>query len=41
MLTANDFIPKPYSHSLENGAFQWSAPSNIVKYWGKKRPNSG
>jgi diphosphomevalonate decarboxylase len=38
MSTANDFIPKPYSHSLENGAFQWSAPSNIalVKYWGKK-----
>ncbi|MBU2018899.1 MAG: diphosphomevalonate decarboxylase, partial [Bacteroidetes bacterium] len=38
MSTLNDFIPKPYSHTLENGEFQWSAPSNIalVKYWGKK-----
>lgn len=38
MLTTNDFIPQPYSHTLENGEFQWSAPSNIalVKYWGKK-----
>ena len=38
MSTLNDFIPKPYSHTLESGEFQWSAPSNIalVKYWGKK-----
>ena len=38
MSTINDFIPKPYSHTLESGEFQWSAPSNIalVKYWGKK-----
>jgi diphosphomevalonate decarboxylase len=38
MLTANDFIPAPYSHTLESGQFEWSAPSNIalVKYWGKK-----
>jgi diphosphomevalonate decarboxylase len=38
MLTTNDFIPKAYSHTIENGTFQWSAPSNIalVKYWGKK-----
>jgi diphosphomevalonate decarboxylase len=38
MLTANDFIPAPYSHTLDEGQFQWSAPSNIalVKYWGKK-----
>lgn len=38
MFTANDFIPTPYSLTLENGQFQWSAPSNIalVKYWGKK-----
>jgi diphosphomevalonate decarboxylase len=38
MLTTNDFIPKTYSHNIESGAFQWSAPSNIalVKYWGKK-----
>ena len=38
MFSANDFIPAPYSHSIEKGNFQWSAPSNIalVKYWGKK-----
>jgi diphosphomevalonate decarboxylase len=38
MLTANDFIPAAYSQNVENGAYQWSAPSNIalVKYWGKK-----
>lgn len=38
MLTANDFIPKAYSQTIESGSFQWSAPSNIalVKYWGKK-----
>jgi diphosphomevalonate decarboxylase len=38
MVTANDFIPAPYSRSVEQGNFQWSAPSNIalVKYWGKK-----
>ena len=38
MVTANDFIPAPYTHSIDQGVFQWSAPSNIalVKYWGKK-----
>lgn len=38
MFSANDFIPLPYSHSIESGNFQWSSPSNIalVKYWGKK-----
>ena len=38
MATANDFIPAPYTHSIDQGVFQWSAPSNIalVKYWGKK-----
>jgi diphosphomevalonate decarboxylase len=38
MFSANDFIPPPYSHSIETGKFQWSSPSNIalVKYWGKK-----
>jgi len=38
MFSANDFIPAKYSHSIEKGSFQWSAPSNIalVKYWGKK-----
>jgi diphosphomevalonate decarboxylase len=38
MLTINDFIPAPYSNTLESGQFEWSAPSNIalVKYWGKK-----
>ncbi|MFI0490818.1 diphosphomevalonate/mevalonate 3,5-bisphosphate decarboxylase family protein [Flavobacterium sp.] len=38
MFSANNFIPAPYSHSVESGNFQWSSPSNIalVKYWGKK-----
>ena len=38
MISANDFIPSKYTQSVENGNFQWSAPSNIalVKYWGKK-----
>lgn len=38
MILATDFIPSQYTHSVENGNFQWSAPSNIalVKYWGKK-----
>ncbi|MEP5341685.1 MAG: diphosphomevalonate decarboxylase [Algibacter sp.] len=32
------FIPKSYTNSIENGSFTWSSPSNIalVKYWGKK-----
>lgn len=31
------FIPSPYTNTIENGSFEWSAPSNIalVKYWGK------
>ena len=38
MLSEKDFIAKPFSTRIENGSFQWSAPSNIalVKYWGKK-----
>jgi diphosphomevalonate decarboxylase len=38
MLFEKDFISKPFSPTIENGSFQWSAPSNIalVKYWGKK-----
>ncbi|RTY86217.1 diphosphomevalonate/mevalonate 3,5-bisphosphate decarboxylase family protein [Flavobacterium sp. GT3R68] len=38
MISANDFIPSKYTHSVEKGSFRWSAPSNIalVKYWGKK-----
>jgi len=38
MFTATDFIPKKYASTIENGNFEWSAPSNIalVKYWGKK-----
>ena len=38
MLSEKDFISKPFSPTIENGSFQWSAPSNIalVKYWGKK-----
>jgi diphosphomevalonate decarboxylase len=33
-----DFIINNYTNSVENGSFEWSAPSNIalVKYWGKK-----
>ena len=33
-----EFIPEPYSLSLEKGSVTWQAPSNIalVKYWGKK-----
>ena len=38
MFSANDFIPKTYSATIDQGSFTWSAPSNIalVKYWGKK-----
>lgn len=38
MFTAANFIPNTYTSSIENGNFEWSAPSNIalVKYWGKK-----
>ena len=38
MVSEKDFISKPFSTVIENGSFQWSAPSNIalVKYWGKK-----
>ena len=38
MFTATDFIPSNYTHTVESGSFQWSAPSNIalLKYWGKK-----
>lgn len=38
MLTAADFIPQKYTSTIEQGSFEWSAPSNIalVKYWGKK-----
>lgn len=38
MILEKDFIPAKYTNSVENGAFKWSAPSNIalVKYWGKK-----
>ena len=37
MSSTKDFIPSKYTHSIEKGAFSWSAPSNIalVKYWGK------
>jgi diphosphomevalonate decarboxylase len=33
-----DFIPKPYTNSIDKGSFTWSSPSNIalVIYWGKK-----
>ncbi|ESU21684.1 mevalonate diphosphate decarboxylase [Flavobacterium cauense R2A-7] len=38
MISEKDFILNNYTLSVENGSFQWSAPSNIalVKYWGKK-----
>ena len=38
MLSEKDFIANHLSATIENGNFQWSAPSNIalVKYWGKK-----
>jgi diphosphomevalonate decarboxylase len=37
-MTEQDFIPKPYSKTIEKGQFTWESPSNIalVKYWGKK-----
>ncbi|MGS2725326.1 diphosphomevalonate decarboxylase [Psychroserpens sp. BH13MA-6] len=37
-MSPDDFIPQPYSFSMDNGSFTWSSPSNIalVKYWGKK-----
>jgi len=36
-MTEANFIPKPYSKTLENGSASWQSPSNIalVKYWGK------
>src|SRR5690606_22795816 len=38
MLSEKDFIPANYTSFVQNGSFEWSAPSNIalVKYWGKK-----
>jgi len=38
MMTEKDFVSPNFTHKIENGSFQWSAPSNIalVKYWGKK-----
>lgn len=37
-MTDSDFIPAPYTGIIQDGSFEWSAPSNIalVKYWGKK-----
>lgn len=37
-MTEKDFIPQPYTKTVEKGSFTWSSPSNIalVKYWGKK-----
>ena len=37
-MTEQDFIPKTYPNTIENGKVTWSSPSNIalVKYWGKK-----
>lgn len=38
MISEKDFVQNDYNLQVENGSFQWSAPSNIalVKYWGKK-----
>jgi diphosphomevalonate decarboxylase len=38
MIATDHFIPTKYTHSIDQGSFNWSAPSNIalVKYWGKK-----
>ncbi len=38
-MTAQDFIPKPYTKKLDSGSVTWSSPSNIalVKYWGKRK----
>ncbi len=38
MFSEKDFIPKTYNCTINQGSFEWSAPSNIalVKYWGKK-----
>ena len=38
MFSEKDFIFNTATTSVNNGSFQWSAPSNIalVKYWGKK-----
>jgi diphosphomevalonate decarboxylase len=38
MITEKDFVFHSTNKIIENGSFQWSAPSNIalVKYWGKK-----
>ncbi len=32
-----EFVPKPYTNSVESGSVAWKSPSNIalVKYWGK------
>lgn len=36
-MTAKDFIPRTYTHKIEEGSVSAEAPSNIalVKYWGK------
>ncbi|MGH2665736.1 diphosphomevalonate/mevalonate 3,5-bisphosphate decarboxylase family protein [Flavobacterium sp.] len=38
LVSEKEFIASNYTVSVENGIFEWSAPSNIalVKYWGKK-----
>ena len=38
IVSEQDFIAKNAFEKVTNGAFEWSAPSNIalVKYWGKK-----
>src|SRR5690606_31339819 len=38
-MTEQQFIPKPYTKTVESGKITWESPSNIalVKYWGKKK----
>ncbi len=37
IMTQQDFIPKPYKQTIQNGSIAYRSPSNIalVKYWGK------
>ncbi|OYX22897.1 MAG: diphosphomevalonate decarboxylase [Flavobacteriales bacterium 32-35-8] len=38
-MTEQQFIPNPYTKTVETGKITWESPSNIalVKYWGKKK----
>ena len=38
-MSEHQFIPNPYSKTIESGKITWESPSNIalIKYWGKKK----